>query len=309
MNPADVKLDKLGFPLPYAFDNKPVHDEPLPESNIAKRVARIVLILMAVGAGAAAIARAELGEPIKQSIAEWLVQGAMRNMMLDDVDGAIRDLDRAIAWCDEAPEIYKMRGQLRLEKGNVAGSLEDFTRATELSPRDSHAYLMRASALQRLQKHEAAIAEVTKAMEIHGEADATLLNSRAYFRALAGTELDEALDDVERALNSAQDNAAYLDTRGYVLYLKGEHRKALIDMNRAIMLTERKRISPGRIAMVRDPGAQRMLGRQKRSSDQEVAVMYHHRGQIQQALGNEAQAQADLRKGDHLGYNPAEGVY
>jgi hypothetical protein len=76
-----------------------------------------------------------------------------------------------------------------------------------------------------------------------------------------------------------------------------------------LLLTERKRISPGRIAMARDPDAMRMLARQKRSSDHEIAVMYHHRGQIQQALGNDALAQADLRKGDRLGYNPAEGVY
>jgi tetratricopeptide (TPR) repeat protein len=264
---------------------------------------------MAVGAGAAAIAQAELGEPIKQSIAEWLVQGAMRNLMLDDVDAAIRDLDRAIAWCDEAPEIFKMRGHARLEKGDVQGSVEDFTKVTELTPRDAEAFLMRATALQRLQQHEAAIADLNKAIEIHGDVSPMLLNSRAYFRALAGTELDEALEDVEQALDREQDNAAYLDTRGYILYLKGDHGKALIDMNRAITLTERRRISPSRLAMARDPDAQRILGRQKRASDHEIAVMYHHRGQIQKALGNEPQAEADLRKGDRLGYNPAEGVY
>lgn len=309
MNPADVKLDKLGFPLPYTFDSTPAHQDPPPESNIAKRIARIVLVLMAVGAGAAAIAQAELGGPIKQSIADWLVQGAMRNMILDDIDGAIRDLDRAIAWCDESHEIYEMRGHLRLEKRDLQGALEDFTKVTAMKPHDSNAYLMRATALQQLQRHEAAIAEVTKAIEIRGEASPTLLNSRAYFRALAGTQLDEALADVEKALEREANNAAYLDTRGYILYLKGEHAKALVDMNRALMLTERKRIMPGRLAMVRDPDAQKIMGRQKRASDHEVAVMYHHRGQIQQALGNEAQAQADLRKGDKLGYNPAEGVY
>ncbi|HEY2838110.1 MAG TPA: hypothetical protein VGJ26_03105 [Pirellulales bacterium] len=308
MNPSDVKLDKLGFPLPYGFDAKPA-SEPQPESNVAKRVARIVLILMAIGAGAAAISKAKLGEPIRQSIAEWLVQGAMRNLMLDDVDAALRDLDRAIAWCDVSPDIYKMRGQVRLEKQDLEGSLADFTKITELSPHDAEACLMRATALQRLQRHDEAIAEVTKAIKLHGEFSATLLNSRAYFRALAGTELDEALEDVERALDREHDNAAYLDTRAYILFLKGDHGKALIDMNRALMLTERRRFSPGRMAMARDPETSRMLARQKRASDHEVAVMYHHRGQIQQALGNEAQAEIDLRRGDRLGYNPAEGVY
>jgi len=309
MNPSDVKLDKLGFPVPYTYDqHRPT--EPAAESHVAKRIARIVLVLMAVGAGAAAISRAELGEPIRQSIAEWLVQGAMRNLMVDDVDAALRDLDRAVAWCDASPEIYMMRGQVRLEKNDIEGSLEDFTRLVELAPREAEAYLMRATALQRLQQHEGAIGDVNKAIEVNGEASAMLLNSRAYFRALAGTELDEALEDVEQAIDREGDNAAYLDTRGYILFLKGDHEKALKDMDRALNLAERKRLSIAAMVMGRqDPAMQRMYNRQKRASDHEVAVMYHHRGEIQKALGNDGEAASDLRRGDRLGYNPAEGVY
>ena len=55
--------------------------------------------------------------------------------------------------------------------------------------------------------------------------------------------------------------------------------------------------------------ATRMLARAKRRYENILAVMYHHRGQVHEKLGNSKQAEADLRQGDVFGYNPAVGVY
>jgi thioredoxin-like negative regulator of GroEL len=40
-----------------------------------------------------------------------------------------------------------------------------------------------------------------------------------------------------------------------------------------------------------------------------LAVMYHHRGEVQQALGNADAAKGDFEKASAYGYNPDQGVF
>src|SRR5262249_11870754 len=59
------------------------------------------------------------------------------------------------------------------------------------------------------------------------------LNGLAYAQALAKVDLEDALANVNKALDAEPDSAAMLDRRGYILHLLGENAKALEDMNRA----------------------------------------------------------------------------
>ena len=97
-----------------------------------------------------------------------------------------------------------------------------------------------------------------------------------------------------------KEKAMYLDTRGTLYLLLGEYDKALSDLEEAIGLIE----DHTRVMSQFDVSPWF-----KRVQVRELAVMYHHRGQIHQMLGNDAQAQNDLRRGQEMGYNPAGGVY
>ena len=63
------------------------------------------------------------------------------------------------------------------------------------------------------------------------EADSN--NAIAYHYAQAGTNLDEALAFVEKALEAEPENGAYLDTLGWVYYRKGDFAKAVENLSRA----------------------------------------------------------------------------
>ncbi len=168
--------------------------------------------------------------------------------------------------------------------------------------------MLRSRVLQRLERHDDAIRDVTQAMQLTRNADPGLLNARAYTRAIAGQELDEALSDVEEALELEHNNADYLDTRGYVHYLRGDYELALTDLETALDLSKDSPV-PDFLIAGGGPNRRRMLARIKLEYQHSLAVMYHHRGQVHEKLGHFEQAQLDLRRGDELGYNPAAGIY
>jgi hypothetical protein len=126
---------------------------------------------------------------------------------------------------------------------------------------------------------------------------------------LAGVELKEALADVELALRMAGgDIPAFLDTRGLIQHLLGNQTEALTDLDLAIGRTEEERRVPLSAARRRVAPAG-FLARRLRYYNETLAVMYHHRGMVYEKVGRKEEATADLRQGDKLGYNPAEGVY
>jgi tetratricopeptide (TPR) repeat protein len=190
--------------------------------------------------------------------------------------------------------------------GDVEGSLSDFNKVTALAPESSEALELRAMSLQRLDRHDEAIRDVTKAIQMR-RFEPHLLNSRAYTRAIAGVELNEALQDIQSAIESEGRNSHYLDTRGYIYFLLGEYEPALADLDQALAMARRE--APNTFILDRHPYPERVLARLKRQHENILAVMYHHRGEIHQKLGHSEQAESDLRQGDAFGYNRAAGIY
>jgi len=319
MNRSEVRLDALGFPIPQTFDNLARGGAVLPETadnvsttRVPRRsgrgtfAIRAFLVMVAIGAGVMALVRAELGEPLSRAIAEWLASHAGTKQAEDDLDGALRDLDRAIAWSDKSPTIFALRGQVRLEKGDLVGSLADFNKLVSMVPHSSRAYELRSASLQRLKRHQDAVRDLSQAVEMRHR-DPHLLNARAYTRAIGGMELEQGLEDIELAIRLEGENPHYLDTRGYLLFLLGEHNRALADLDQAVAQAEQDDRSGFMLAG--HAHRSRMLAREKRLREQNLAVIYHHRGQVHEEMGHDELAQSDLRRSAALGYNPEAGVY
>jgi tetratricopeptide (TPR) repeat protein len=138
-------------------------------------------------------------------------------------------------------------------------------------------------------------------MELYGRDHEVLLNQRAYIRALANAEkkdqeeLAAGLDDVERALSMQPDKAAFIDTRGYLLYLLGQYDEALNEMKRAIALTE-------------DVYRREYHAADSQRLREDLAVMYYHLALIQQAKDQKRDAEASFQLAEEYGYNPEAGV-
>lgn len=262
-------------------------------------------------------------------MARWWHAQADAHALAGNYKQAVADMDQAIAMAPTNLNYYAERAKFRLEAGDFTGSLADYEHIIKANPGYADAYAYRSRVAQRQGRYADAVPDLTKALELSTATEPEPWNNRAYGRALAKVELPEALTDVERALkllklqkpkvpDSAKNaellrsyydrtEASYLDTRGYVHHLLGNQEQALADLNRALDLQENCRklfVAAAEKAELAAP----QLDLLRKEFDHVDAVMLHHRGLVQQALGHEKEANADLQWAEELGYNPAAGV-
>lgn len=296
------QLDKYGFPIPATFD------PPRPTRPRRRVPPGMALLIVLVVGGAMAIlgTRRFWAAQLNDSVAEYYERRGRERQMLDDLPGALADLDAAARWAPDRLSVYFARSIVRLELHDVPGCLSDCDRVLRVNEVPL-AYQVRSQAHQRLGRHDEAIADATRYVELSAGQDPNPWNTRAYVRALARRELEEALRDVERAIELGGALSAYLDTRGYLLFLLGEHSRALADLDEAVAQAEQEKHAVLASARQRNlaTGAVRRF---ERSANESLSVLYHHRAEIRQALGRQAEAKVDFQAAEQLGYNPAKGV-
>jgi len=311
MRPKEPELDRFGFPVPCSFDEVGPAAENAPKSSVGRRI-RLVLRMAIVAAAAVTVwNHFDLGTQLREGFALYLGEQAERLYRNNDLPGALAAADRAVGWSPENVQLLLLRSQLRLADKDYRGCLADAEQVAALEPTNPFAHEIRRSMYFYLHEHrkasEAATEDIAK-----GRGDrAILLNSRAYSRALGDFELEAALADIDEAISlSPQDNSSYIDTRAYVLFRLKRYPEALKDLNRAISLTEKA------LREVED----RMIGNlprrnrgnpatQVKQVKENLAVMYHHRGEVYEAQGKSAEAKKDFEVADLFGFNPEEGVY
>lgn len=242
-----MEFDKHGFPKPPGFEDERARYRP----QVTPRRVSVLFVIVALGALLACAV--QFGPDILAGLPRQF------GPMMGSRDAIVRrikiflfraDYDRALAECD---------------------------RLIEIEPKDGHA--VKATILSQLGRLEDSIAEYTRVIEIDPQ-DAMSYNNRAYHRALARVELDEALADVEKALEIAGDVSAYVDTRGYLYYLFGRHKEALADFNKVLG----------------DPDATRAM------QEEEFGEIYFHRALVLRKLGEEAKAERDFALARKLGF-------
>lgn len=307
MPPLNRPVDKDGFPLPVSFDaqSRPKQARPEKAAGQVVWIIRALLVLACLGL----LVSMTLKGIGPDYIANWYVKRAEDRFLSDDLPGAIAELDRAISWMPDAPELYQQRAYFRQKNNDLSGSLDDYNRLIEINPNYAAAYTGRSTVYQRMERHREAIDDLTRAIQLRPKDDHTLLNHRAYTRAIANLELEEALADIQLAIDQIHyEEAAYLDTRGYIYYLLDRPEEALKDLDRAVELAELQRKRMLQMAAAQRRG-NRWRARLERSFNENEAVMVYHRGLAHEKLGHREQAEADQQRGLQLGYNPAEGVY
>lgn len=249
-----MKLDEHGFPIPEGFDGKP---ERSPAVSGKWTVLVFVLLGLVVGVAAVAV---QFG-PRFLAMAQ---QELLRNRSGLFLKRAERNLQ---------------------EHGDTREALRNLTRAIELDPKNVEAYFVRAALLGNLHHYEEAAADYSRVIELEPD-HATALNNRAYNLALAGKELEQSLADVEKALKLAGPNEAFLDTRGYLLYLLDRPEEALKDLDAAL---------------------DEVQSRPRRRGDG-AGEIYYHRGLVHRRLGNSDSAEQDFRRAKELGFQPPQPV-
>jgi tetratricopeptide (TPR) repeat protein len=110
--------------------------------------------------------------------------------------------------------------------------------AVQHNPRFVDLALRYSLALASKLEFDSALEALKLAVDVNSK-DPTVLNQLAYYRALARVELEQALQDINQALESDENEPALRDTRGWVLYQLGRPEEALKDAQFAVEAMER----------------------------------------------------------------------
>lgn len=219
-----------------------------------------------------------------------------------DYAAAIADLSKAVALDPKQADFFYERGTAYAANSQPDKALEDFNQAIQLQPDDAPALVARAEQrarrdgpadliaadldaadravpkqadirltlgglYQRVRNYPAAIAQYDDWIDSHHGDDVHLpqaRGARCHARALAGQELDQALEDCNFAVRRDSRVAAFFDSRGLVYLRQGRFDKAIADFDAALALNPK------------------------------IALALYGRGLARQHLGQAAAARADF---------------
>ena len=249
-------------------------------------------------------------------IARWHVAAGMEMWENGRRQEALAQLEAALRWTEDNPDIYVCRADWWLNDGQYEKALEDYNRALALEPNHFGAFVQRCEAYQHLGRHAEAIRDwkelVARHQSASGGGRAVLLNGLAYAQSLDTSkkpELDKALENIIQAINLAGQNprvgqdAAMLDTRGYIHYRRGNLAAAEVDLNLAVNEMEKQLNQEERTRHRREFNEELEMMRKS------LAVIRYHRALVFDALGKSKEAEADRRRVRELGFVPAPSLF
>ena len=171
-------------------------------------------------------------------------------LYLEIVDLCIKteDPERAASWLARAREKFTNLPDLPFYEGQLLGHLKRWREALNamdvaaaLGARyqpaflDADFYFQHGVIAERAGEHEAATKHFLSCIEMD-EDHAAALNYLGYMWAERGENLADAEKFIRRALQSEPENAAYLDSLGWVLFQQGRYHEALDPLQRASQL-------------------------------------------------------------------------
>ena len=149
---------------------------------------------------------------------------------------ALRELQSDAAAPEEARrDAYILEADLSQREGNDAGELDAFARGLAAFPDDPDILYARALGWERRDDIARAEADFRKILVADPDSTAAL-NALGYTLADRTTRYQEALELIDRARTAEPDNAAIIDSYGWVLYRLGRKDEALTELRRAFAL-------------------------------------------------------------------------
>jgi tetratricopeptide (TPR) repeat protein len=137
---------------------------------------------------------------------------------------------------DEARrDAYLIEAELRQKDEDDAGELDVFARGLAAYPDDLGLLYSRGLAWERRDRIDRAEADFRKILVIDSE-NVAALNALGYTLADRTNRYQEALELIDRARTAAPEDAAIIDSYGWVLYRLGRNKEALVELRRAFTL-------------------------------------------------------------------------
>ena len=134
-------------------------------------------------------------------------------------------------------QIHKSLGEIYFWRKNFDAAEKVYKLVLQISPDDATAHFYLGLIYEEQLKVKDAIEEFKSAIKDDPNYPEAL-NSLGYMYAEAGTNLDEAKKLIEKALLLDADNAAYVDSLGWVYFKKGDYDQALKYLEHAASLLD-----------------------------------------------------------------------
>jgi len=129
-------------------------------------------------------------------------------------------------------DAYLLEAELYKDDENAEAEFETYTRALAAFPDESAVLYSRALMWERRDDISRAEADLRKILATDAD-DVNALNALGYTLADRTNRYKEALELISRALAAEPDNAAIIDSYGWVLYRLGRNKEALVELRRA----------------------------------------------------------------------------
>jgi tetratricopeptide (TPR) repeat protein len=158
-------------------------------------------------------------------------------------DEALDTLNEARKRFSENFVLEFLSGMVRSRQKNYAEALKHYTaaeviaRATEPKRLNQHFYFQLGATYERKGDYAEAEQQFEKCLEL-GPDFAEAMNYLGYMWAERGIKLDRARELIEKALRAEPENAAFLDSMGWVLFKQNQPREALEYLLKALQHTE-----------------------------------------------------------------------
>ena len=156
-----------------------------------------------------------------------------------DVDGAIAELDRAVALKADYAEAYERRSTLRMLKGDVDGALADLGKAIEHAPDTARLYAARGRLRMMRSDPNGAFADFDSAIA-RGHRSDEIYASRGHLKLMLQQDIASAVDDFTTAITLNPERVASYLGRSSARSMSGDEAGALVDLNYVIERHERR---------------------------------------------------------------------
>jgi tetratricopeptide (TPR) repeat protein len=167
----------------------------------------------------------------------YVSRARVKHDLLDDIAGALADVERGIELGTSSSVAFGLRASARLNAKDLSGALADIERWIELAPRDASAYAARAKVRMRLPdaEPEVLLEDLDRALELD-PTSTDALKLRAEAHGLAG-DVRGVVDDLNRAVEIDPEDPFARATRGtFRMDHLGDMAGAVHDLEEALRL-------------------------------------------------------------------------
>ncbi len=166
----------------------------------------------------------------------WVLRG-LNYLRMDSLRVALQNFETSVKKFPNDPEINYYTGFIYNRRREFSKAIPFLNKAMEIEPENLQTLLTLASAYDELKLYEKAEHLYKNVLDKDNETP-LILNNYAYHLAVRGIRLEYALKLSQKAVQANPDNAAFLDTMGWIHYQLGEYNKAREHIKESIAIQD-----------------------------------------------------------------------